>query len=355
MSREVLIRILELARWAPSGDNQQPYRFEVLTDNHVAVHGYDTRQHVVYDFDGHASHMAHGALLETLRIAASKFGYATTWTIREDNQDEAPIYDVLLAAENIATDPLAEFIEARCVQRRPMQRTPLSAEQKQALIRSVGNGYTLQFFESATQRRAVAGLLWRNAKIRLTCPEAYPVHCEVIEWGTQFSKDKIPEGAVGVDAMTAKLMRWVMQSWDRVDFFNRYLFGTVAPRIQLDYLPAICCASHVLLKPAKKPDCLKDYVDAGVAMQRLWLTVSALGMYLQPEMTPVIFRWYTQHGRDISKLASINTAATELAQSFDALTGENAQRPFSFFCRVGYSSPPTSRSLRRDLADLMWQ
>jgi hypothetical protein len=78
-------------------------------------------------------------------------------------------------------------------------------------------------------------------------------------------------------------------------------------------------------------------------------------MYLQPEMTPVIFRWYTQHGRDISKLASINTAATELAQSFDTLTGENAQRPFSFFCRVGYSSPPTSRSLRRDLADLMWQ
>ena len=55
--------ILELARWAPSGDNTQPWRFEVIDDHHLVVHAFDTRDHCVYDLDGHPSQIAHGALL----------------------------------------------------------------------------------------------------------------------------------------------------------------------------------------------------------------------------------------------------------------------------------------------------
>ncbi|WP_341643733.1 nitroreductase family protein [Thauera sp. SDU_THAU2] len=36
-SRETLLEILNLARWAPSGDNTQPWKFEILADDHVAV------------------------------------------------------------------------------------------------------------------------------------------------------------------------------------------------------------------------------------------------------------------------------------------------------------------------------
>ncbi|RTL16759.1 MAG: molybdopterin biosynthesis protein MoeY, partial [Rhodocyclaceae bacterium] len=48
-------RLLERARWAPSGDNTQPWRFEVLGVDRLAIHGFDTRAEVVYDFDGRAS------------------------------------------------------------------------------------------------------------------------------------------------------------------------------------------------------------------------------------------------------------------------------------------------------------
>lgn len=41
--RDVLLKILELARWAPSGDNTQPWRFEIVSDDHIAIHGSDTR------------------------------------------------------------------------------------------------------------------------------------------------------------------------------------------------------------------------------------------------------------------------------------------------------------------------
>jgi hypothetical protein len=351
MNRETLLKILDLARWAPSGDNTQPWRFEIVSDNRIAIHGFDTRKHVVYDFDGHASHMAHGALLETLRLAATRFGLTAEWSIRPGCLDSAPVYDVCLHVADIAEDLLVPHIETRCVQRRAMKTAPLTLAQKQALIAAVGGNFSVRFFESFAERLAIARLLWENSYLRLTCPEAYQVHRDIIEWNARFSVDRIPDQAVGVDPLTAILMRWVMQSWERVQFFNRYLGGTIAPRIQLDFIPALSCAAHLLLTPRQFGNRIADHVQAGVALQRLWLTASHLGLHLQPEMTPVIFRWYARNNRQISAKPEINEGASKLAKMFEKLAMKNAEDNFSFFCRLGYSRPTHARSVRKTLED----
>ena len=350
----VALEILDLARWAPSGDNTQPWRFEIIDDHHIAVHGFDTRDHVVYDFDGHASHMAHGALLETLRIAATGFGLSSRWQLRPGTPDRAPIYDVTLdVAPGIEADPLIPCIRTRTVQRRPLRLTPLRDVQRAALHAAVGPEYSLDVLETFAERRYVARLLWRNAWLRLRCPEAFEVHRSVFEWNARFSTDRIPDQAVGVDPLTSRLMQWVMESWERVEFFNRYLGGTIAPRIQLDLLPAMACAAHLLLRPQRLPECVEDHVRAGVAMQRLWLTAAALDLKLQPEMTPVIFRWYVRAGRSISATPEIDRRAARSANEFESLVGADAAAPFAFFCRVGTGAEPHARSLRKELDELM--
>ena len=42
-------RILDLARWAPSGDNTQPWRFEPVDETRFLIHAHDTRDWCVYD------------------------------------------------------------------------------------------------------------------------------------------------------------------------------------------------------------------------------------------------------------------------------------------------------------------
>jgi hypothetical protein len=354
MNRETLLKILDLARWAPSGDNTQPWRFEIVGDDRVIVHGHDTRDHILYDFDGHASHMAHGALLETMRIAASGFGLLATWTIESDPEQRQARYDVRFSPRtDQTTDPLFPFIEKRMVQRRPMQTTPLTEEQRSALIAAGGSKHTIQLFESLPKRKQVAKLLWDNAYIRLTCPEAFPVHQEIIEWGARFSKDRIPERAVGVDPMTGKLMRWVMKDWGRVRFFNRYLMGTVAPRVQLDYLPALLCAAHLLVRPKHAPARLDDWIELGIVMQRVWLTATQQGLHLQPQMTPVIFRWYARSNKTFSAIPSLFESASQLSSVFEGIANASPESAFGFFCRIGVSQVPTSRSTRLDLSHLL--
>lgn len=352
--RDTLVRILDLARWAPSGDNTQPWRFEIVDEGWVAVHGFDTRGHVVYDFDGHASHIGHGALLETLRVAATGFGCIASWSLRPGGSDSEPIYDVRVSnADGVSVDPLFPFIEKRVVQRRPMRTTPLTDVQRQALAAAPGEGYEVRFFESFSERASIAKLLWDNAYIRLTCPEAFEVHREVIEWGTRYSKDRIPEQAVGVDPLTGKLMCWVMQSWRRVEFFNSYLLGTIAPRIQLDVMPALGCAAHLFVRAKQAPSGTLDYVAAGVAMQRLWLTAHAVGLHLQPEMTPVIFSWYAAAGRALSAKAGIDGRVGALAERLGGLLGRDMARGLVVICRVGVATSPNARSTRKELAELM--
>ena len=346
--------ILEFARWAPSGDNTQPWRFEVIDERHLIVHAFDTRDHCVYDLDGHPSQIALGALLETLAIAASAHGLRAEFSRRPDSPDTHPEHSVeLIPDSQLPPDPLLLHIKHRSVQRRPMRITPLTEAQKQALQIAVGKSYAVRWFEGGSQRWQLAKLMYDNAKLRLTLPEAYTVHRDIIEWQARYSEDKVPDQALGLDKMTLKLMRWVMASWQRVDFFNAYLAGHLVPRIEMDLLPGLFCAAHFALLAHKAPETIDDYVAVGRAVQRFWLTATSLGLQLQPEMTPLIFGRYVREGRVFSRQPGAMETAANLGGRLSRLLQDDAMGQAVFLGRIGNGRAAASRSLRLSVGRLI--
>lgn len=353
MIPRLLADILESARWAPSGDNTQPWRFEVIDDHHLAINAFDTRDHCVYDLDGHPSQMALGALLETLAIAASAHGMHAEFRRCTELSDTHPRYVATLNPQDQPPDPLFPCIRTRSVQRRPMRTTPLTAAQKTALQHAAGNACSIRWFDTRAQRRQLARLMFDNAKLRLTLPEAYTVHRDIIQWRSRYSDDKVPDQALGLDAMTLRLMRWVMASWQRVAFFNTYLSGHLVPRIEMDLLPGLFCAAHFAILSARAPQTIDDYVAAGRAVQRFWLTATHLGLQLQPEMTPLIFGRYVREQRTFSRLPGMMDTATELSARLSRLMGDSPVERVVFLGRIGHGPPAASRSLRLSLERLV--
>lgn len=350
----ILDQILDTARWAPSGDNTQPWRFEVLDEHHVAIHGFDTRSHCVYDLQGHASQLSHGTLLESIKIAASGFGLATTSTRREDTEEDQPIYDVRFTPDqSVAPDALIPYLPLRSVQRRPLQTRHLLANEKQALEAALGDNYEVIWLEGWRNRLKAARLMFLNSKLRLTMPEAYRVHHDIIEWNARFSEDRVPDQAVGLDPLTTRLMAWVMGSWQRVRFFNKYLAGTLAPRIQLDLIPGLACAAHFIIVAKHPPQAIDDYVNAGSSVQRFWLTATRLGLQLQPEMTPLIFSSYVAHDLRFSSAPEMWKLAGEVSDRFQQLCDWQRQGHPVFMGRIGAGERARARSLRLPLGRLM--
>ncbi len=353
--RARLEKILDLARWAPSGDNEQCWRFEIVSDDHIIVHAYDTRSHCVYDLDGSASQIGVGALIETMSMAASTCGLRVQASRITDSAIERPLIDIRFVADSeIRADALTAFIETRSVYRRALSARSLTRAEKAALTMSIGDRFELVWRETASERRRVASLLFASAKLRLIMPEAYLVHRDAIEWAATFSEDRVPEAAVGLDPMTARLMRWVMGSWARVQFFNRFLAGTWVPRIQLDIVPALKCAAHFMLVSKQPPRTIDDFIAAGRAVQRFWLTAASLDLQLQPEVTPLIFARYSRSGLQFSNLRAAPVLAAKIESRLEKVFGATAAKNAVFMGRVGAGRLATARSLRLPLERLMF-
>jgi hypothetical protein len=345
--------ILDLARWAPSGDNTQPWRFQIMGPRHVVIHGFDTRSHCVYDLHGGPSQLSIGALLETLDIAASAHGLRASATRRQQSSELSPAFDVhLTESPDRSPSELLSVIAQRCVQRRAMSMRALTPSQKSQLASAVGDKFDLVWRESFSERAAVTSLLVQNAGLRLTLPEAYPVHRDVIEWGARFSETRVPDEALGVDKLTAKLMRYVLVSWPRVEFFNRYLAGTWMPRLQMDLVPGIFCGAHVAMLAHKPPVGIDDHVASGRAVQRFWLTLTRMGLWQQPEMTPLIFASYVRQGIRFTTQVRLLERAAALADLLGHVFGPGIDRGV-WIGRVGAGPAPLARSMRRPLGDLL--
>jgi hypothetical protein len=347
-----IYRILDLARWAPSGDNTQCWRFEVAAADHVIVHAYDTRADTVYDLDGHPSQISMGALLETIAIAASEQGLRADVSRRPDSPIETPLFDVRFVPDaSVQPSPLIGAIEKRTVQRRPMRTRPLSPEEKRALEAAVGRDYSVSWIEGFGPKLRIARLMFDNAKLRLTMPEAYEVHRRIIHWNAVRSPDKVPDQALGVDNMTLKLMKWAMADWKRLSTMNT-LMGTWAPRLQMDLIPGIACAAHFVLKARKSPQGIDDYVEAGRALQRFWLTLTQLGLLMQPEMTPLIFSKYVRESRQFTAKTSLHGPARRLAQEVSTLVFTDDLSPV-YMGRLGEGPLPHARSERLPVESLL--
>lgn len=352
MDDGLIDQILELARWAPSGDNTQPWRFERLPGGCLAIHAFDTRAHCVYDLDGRPSQLSVGALIETAAIAASAHGLALAVQRRAGSPDDKPIWDVRFQADKtLPASPLLPWITQRSVQRLPLSTRALDAETLAALESAVGPGYAVRWFAGAAQRRRWAGMLWRNAGLRLRLPEAFETHRSVIEWNAQFSDDRIPDQALGVDGGTVRLMRWGMASWHRVDFMNRWLGGTIVPRLLMDVRPALACAAHLAIVAKVAPLTVEDQMSAGRAVQRFWLTATSLGLQHQPSMTPLIFARYVREDRAFTAHTPSRETALQVARELDDMLGSDAPRAV-WLGRLGHGPAAQARSRRQALRQL---
>jgi hypothetical protein len=112
----------------------------------------------------------------------------------------------------------------------------LGPEEKKALEQAVGTGIAPYWHESASARWAIARLNRQGQRHSLAHPRGLHVHQQIIDWTRDRSPTGIPARAIGLDAMTLRIMKWAMRDWANASTLNR-LAGTRL-RGAADGLPA---------------------------------------------------------------------------------------------------------------------
>ena len=349
-------RILEAAHWAPSGDNAQPWTFEVRDEAQFDVcvriepgNVYEYRQ-------GEPTLISAGTLLANIAVAAPSEGKRARWDYVGAEDGIHRIRITLEDSGGATRHALQDEIERRSVDRRPYQRRSLTSADKDALAEALGPAVGLSWHESLAARRRIAGLTRLATDIRLRIPETFAIHSRIVDWQRAYSPDGIPSKALGVDAMTQKMMHWTLAKRERTEMANR-LGSPFFAGLQMDFLPGLFSAAyftfHFREPRAAGAAGISQLLGGGEAVQRFWLTASKRGLVLQPCLATLAFAHYGATGEAFTTSSAERRKAQVLAQRVVRELGD-LQSTF-FVGRIGYpqAAKLESRSLRRPLATLV--
>lgn len=350
-------KILELARWAPSGDNSQPWRFEILDEDSLVVHLTVPSDNVYEYDDGKPTLLSGGFLLETIRLAATRFGRAMVWSHEGVSGPTHQIRVELPKSPGTAEDSLVQAVETRSVDRSLYARRKLTADDKAALAEALGDDLAIQWHETLGDRLKLARLNARATDIRLRIEEAFRVHKGMLEWDRELSATGIPAKAVGLDAGTLKIMRWGFRDWRRLQRLNAMPGGILPTILQMDYLPAIFSAALFTIRHKSRPDDGDPTPDSllrfGAALQRFWLTAAERGLVLQPTYATTCFAHYGRHDIAFTEDEKMLDRAKALAVALNQ-SGYGSE-DLVFLGRIGTPKRqgPKPRSVRRPLSELL--
>ncbi|MFA9460946.1 ThiF family adenylyltransferase [Thiohalorhabdus sp. Cl-TMA] len=351
-ARTDLQRMVDRARWAPSGDNQQPWRFELEEPDTLRIYLEEKGEGTVYDFASLPNRMTLGFLLESLRLAASELGRDFRWSSRPLSGGALMVEAEAPKEASVAPDPLAPFLPVRSVDRRAHRRFPLGADLQTELASCLGEEFEVRWLAAPGERWEVARIQALATDIRLRIPEAFRVHQAVLDWTEANSADGIPAHSVGLDPLTAALMRWALGGWRRMRWMSRLPGSTLIPRLEMDLIPGLFTGAHFLVLRRHSSGNgraeTEQLLRLGADLQRLWLTATRSGLVLHPNLAPLCFAHYGRHGTVFTEDSRAPARARALADRVQALAPDRDPDSVVFLGRIGWPRRRTApgRSVR---------
>lgn len=346
--------ILDMAKWAPSGDNSQPWAITIHSATQFSLDLTCFKQNT-YNLLPMPDLITTGMFLQNAAIAAQQRGLDVRWQV-EGHTVQAE----LVAASENHTAPLYPYITERSVNRYPYRLKPLPAYVKKGVDALLDDDMEIHWFERPAQRWRIAKLLMLNSDIRLHVPETYPIHRDMIDWNAADSADRMPAACLGASLLTRVLMRWSLASSRRNDLLMRLPGSTLGVQLELDAMPAMRCSAHFVMgfKPGKTtPHDTADYLRAGAAMQRFWLYLSSQHLVMQPWYIPLMLSRYVEDQVPFTTHTAMQEKAKALHAQFTQGILSPVGMPLShafFTGRVGYATQTARyRSTRKPLAALI--
>jgi nitroreductase len=305
---------LVAATAAPSIHNSQPWLFRLRDDGVDVLVDWRRQLHAV-DADGREMHLSVGAALFNLRVCLGAQGYEVAVDLAPRWSDDAIAARVTLGgplAVNPAARALNDAISRRHTNRRPFAPMPVpdrvltelstAAELEGGVLRPADDPlYT-----------AVLSLI-RTADNRLRADAAY--QAELAAWTTPPGigrRDGVPRSAFGPRDTDGALP------------LRDLSIGHGAPVAVVEFE-----AEPTIALLYTRADTRQDWLRAGAALQRVWLTATIRGLALTPL-----------------------TQATEIPQLRRLLKDPTVGVAQSVL-RLGYPLSPAGPSPRRPLADVI--
>lgn len=350
--REEIIKIVEYGTAAPSGDNSQPWRFEVSGDT-IKVFNIPDRDNPILNVGQRGSYIAHGALIENMLIASSHMGFSPDLKIFPEGTSSDLTASMTLVRSEPKNEPLFSYIKERATNRRPYKIIPLSEGEREVLLAagSLISGCELKLVDNRETIKAVSSAMSVAERVFLETKELHKLLFKSVffdpernkkgEWGLYVNTLELP--------LPARVIFRIIDKWPVTRFFNFLGFNKLVSKINASIYEASSAHGAILVE-----DKDENFIDAGRAFQRVWLEATRMGLAIQP-VTGVIFLSQRIESRDGAILSESNQSLVrESAQKIEFAFNTAPSKIIAMLFRIGRAEPPSARSYRKK-AEIIYQ
>lgn len=334
--------MIQAAVAAPSPDNNQPWLFRITADGLQVFldHSRSLPSDVASMFDMTAL----GAAIENAVIAAAEQGQTAEvlWAGQQGLQPgvDHPIAIIKLRAGG-TRDPLFSAITKRCTNRKMYASKPLAP----SLLHEVQDACAcfpevqVDWLSSRSEKQQFGKLIAMTDLLRF---QHRPFHEELFRQ-LRFRPSEAEATADGLDLRTLELppgvgsLLHILRNWNTMQVIHNLRLTsllTIPAKISVQRSGAIA----VLSVPSASAE---NFLTGGRAIQRLWLAGAAMGLDMHPMGSLPIF--LLQDNPKPVFRPTIEKARSGVSRLLPSVSG----RVIQLALRVGTSAPPSQRSLRR--------
>lgn len=344
MDKEIVKAIIEDGIYGISGDNSQPWRFEVGGEK-LDILNIPDRDNPILNVRQRGSYVAHGSLIENMIISASSKGYKTDLKLFPDSSNSNLVARLSFAKDFVKNEPLHPYIKKRSTNRKPYSVVPLKEQEKAQLLAAadfVGGG-ELRFSEEPDDKKIIGKALAVTEQIALTTKELHQLFFKDMIWTEKEEREK--KHGLFIKTLElpppARLIFKLIKHWPVMRVFNLLGFYKLAALGNAKVYVSSGAHGAILV-----PDNDQDFVTAGRIMQRVWLTATKLGLFMQP-VTGVLFlrqrMKFDPKPFNEKQVMMVKEAYGTLEKAFGAYPGVIAM-----LFRIGAAEPPSARSSRME-------
>jgi tRNA A37 threonylcarbamoyladenosine dehydratase len=342
-SPEEIRFIVACASSAPSGGNMQPWRFEAQGD---AIRAWvDPTRSSLLDFRNRAGLLALGAALEAAKIGARALGFEPVarpvaadgpawelglerWAHARDEETVRVLWQRCCNRRTGASRPIPEAELARLARRGgPLDARVLVGDALAELGTALGAVDRVRFL-SPRLRRDLMG------ELRFTADEA------------QATRDGIDVASLELEGADLAAME-VLRTGAGMEFLAGQDRGWGLRNAARD---AFATSAGAIVLRAADVD-RAALLDAGRGLMRLWLEATRRRLAVHPWGSPFLFQRLLEDGDSLEGWE--RKALTRAADAFQQVVGLERDRPVLLILRISQGAPPSVRSLRRPVDDVL--
>lgn len=347
--QEDVRKIIEAGSKAPSGENAQPWRFKI-DGTTIFLFNAPERDQSLYNWGQRASYIAHGAVLENIKIASSKFGYNSRIDLFPNTDDENLVAKIILEKSTPKDEPLFPYIEKRVTNRKPYEVKPLTSEQREALLSVSHESVKFMLTEDREKILQLGRVGSTNEQVMLSNKKLHSFFFSHINWT---EKEEL-ERRYGFYIKTlelpppAQFMFKLFSKWGRMRIFKALGFPKVVAT-QNAKTNAAASAIGIITIKERRPI---DYINVGEYLQKLWLTASKQGLYIQPLAGLLFLKLRILEGNAnvfSAKQRDIINEKYELARKLFNVADET----IAFMFRIGVGDTPSAQAARYDIKEII--